>query len=65
MTYLNLIFSKTDNLILSKVFVEILQAHFYQCSEFKVGTILGLGDMYPHMTASKQKHINMKFIQTL
>jgi len=39
--------------------VRTLQAHFYQSSEFKVGTVMGLGDIHPRMTASKQKHAGM------
>jgi len=38
--------------------VRTLQAHFYQSSEFKVGTVMGLGDIYPRMTASKQNSNN-------
>jgi len=56
---LNFVFSKTDYLIFFKDFVRTLQAHFYQPSEFKVGTVMGLGDIFSRMTASKQKHVGM------
>ena len=48
-----------DNLIFFKDFVGALQAHFYQSSKFEVGTIMELGDIYPCMTTSKQKHTGM------
>ena len=60
---LNFGFSKTDNFIFFRKFVGSLQTYVHQCSEFKFGTAMGLGDIDHSITASKQIHTGMKSLR--